>query len=284
MSIEGDQPSLLRRSLFRRGEAARGELVWSADGPKVVAKVISAEEMASTPAVDQPAADVVTVPASPSPADADVAASGAPVVADSAEIATLRAQALERLEAALRGEALERLEGELRARRAELEKTLERERIASEGRIATAERLEQEALAHRREEIDRWSERWAAEQHRMLAERIEAALSAELGEVKLRYQGAESRIAQQIEARRREEAARLEAWRASERDRIEAELAADQERFNDRLLQQLKDFEFQLGERQREQEARIARWWEAAGGVARQRVAEIIDEALRPAP
>lgn len=131
--------------------------------------------------------------------------------------------------------------------------------------------------------MDHCRERMAAEQQRLFAGRIEAALSAELGDLKQRYQQAEARMRQELEARRREEAARLEAWRVSERERISAELATEEERFSERLQRQLKDFEWQLDERQREQEERIARWYEETGRLARQRVAAILDAALRPA-
>jgi hypothetical protein len=255
MTIEGDHlSSILRRLPLRPTEpVARGELVWSEDRSTV---------LDSTPITSVPAA--VEAVAAPEPVNAPP--SDEDVV--SAEIERLRSEALEHLDA------------ELRARRAELEQTLLRDRATAQERIATAEQLQQEALGRRHLEMERWSEQWAAEQHRLLAEKIEAALAAELGDVRVRYQHAESRILRQIEARRHAEAERLEAWRASERERIEAELAAEQEQFHERLLEELKAFESQLVERQREQEARIASWWEDAGRLVRQRVATILDEAL----
>jgi hypothetical protein len=57
---------------------------------------------------------------------------------------------------------MERLDAQLRERRADLDQTLERQRTQAEARISTAERLEGEALELRREELNRWSERWAA--------------------------------------------------------------------------------------------------------------------------
>ena len=62
--------------------------------------------------------------------------------------------------------------------------------------------------------------------------------------------------------------------------RVFEKLASEEQRFSDRLLGQLKEFEFQLGERQREQEQRLVQWWDEAEQLARQRVAALLDETL----
>jgi hypothetical protein len=54
----------------------------------------------------------------------------------------------------------------------------------------------------------------------------------------------------------------------------------EEQRFSERLLRQLKEFEFQLGERQREQEQRLIQWWDEAEQLARQKVATLLDETL----
>jgi hypothetical protein len=129
----------------------------------------------------------------------------------------------------------------------------------------------------RREETDKI---WSAQQPRNLAERLNGALTVELIETRRRYEAAETRLHAEFEGRRREEAERLEVWRRSESQRIEAELLAEEHRFGDRLMHQLKEFEFQLGERQREQEQRLVQWWVEAEQLARQRVAALLDETL----
>jgi|GEM_PF-2594168 len=116
-------------------------------------------------------------------------------------------------------------------------------------RIAAAERLELQAFARRREAEDRQSETWAADQQRRFAERLDAMLDAE---------------AAAVAERRLTEGDRLSAWGQAERERIKGELAgelaAEEQHFHDRLLRQLEAFEFQLGERLREQEERMGRW------------------------
>ena len=84
----------------------------------------------------------------------------------------------------------------------------------------------------------------------------------------------------EVELRRREEATRLESWASSERERIAAELRSQEERFHERLLRQLKEFESQLAERIRKQDETLARWWDEAEKVARQRVAALLQETL----
>ena len=165
----------------------------------------------------------------------------------------------------------------MHARRAELIQAMELQRAEAERRLAEVERLERDAIAKRREEADRL---WSAEQPKNLAERLNSALTVELVATRRRYEAAESRLHAEFEGRRRDEAERLEAWRMSERARIATELAAEEQHFSDRLLRQLKEFEFQLGERQREQEQRLARWWDEAEQLARQRVAALLDETL----
>lgn len=179
-----------------------------------------------------------------------------------------------------RTHGLEELDAELRLRRAEFTSTLELQRAEAAERIATAERLEREAIACRREAVDRGSEQWGAEQQRIIVERTDAAIAAELGQLDQRRQRADSRMREQIEARRREEVIRLEAWRVSERERIEVELATEEQRFSERLLHQLKEFESQLGERMREQEERLVRRTADAERLAREHVAKAFDNAF----
>jgi len=179
-----------------------------------------------------------------------------------------------------RAQELERLDAELQVRRVELERMLEREHAESEARIGAAERLEGEAVERRRDELNRWIERWAAEQPRLFAEHIGAAISAELSTLKQRRQEAEVMLRAEVELRRREEATRLESWASSERERIAAELRSEEERFHERLLRQLKEFESQLAERIRKQDETLARWWDEAEKVARQRVAALLQETL----
>ena len=82
-----------------------------------------------------------------------------------------------------------------------------------------------------------------------------------------------------LERRKAEEVARLDTWIASERARVERELSEEEGRFGRRLIGELVAFEEQLGLRLREQEERIARWWEEADRIAKERFA-----ALGPAP
>jgi hypothetical protein len=179
-----------------------------------------------------------------------------------------------------RAQELERLDAELQVRRVELERILERERAESEARIGAAERLEGEAVERGRDELNRWIERWAAEQPRLFAEHIGAAISAELSTLKQRRQEAEVMLRAEVELRRREEATRLETWASSERERIAAELRSEEERFHERLLRQLKEFESQLADRLRKQDETLARWWDEAEKLARQRVAALLQETL----
>jgi hypothetical protein len=143
----------------------------------------------------------------------------------------------------------------------ELRRVIDRRRLEAEERIATVERLEREALAERFTEIDRRSEELASEHQRLFTERLDAAIEAELAQLRQRRQAAEAQMSEQFESRCREESDRLEVWRASERQRIASELAAEEQRFGERLLHQLNEFEIQLGERVREQETKLAGWW-----------------------
>jgi hypothetical protein len=154
----------------------------------------------------------------------------------------------------------------------ELRRVIDHRRLTAEERIATAERLEREALAERFTEIDRRSEELASEHQRLFAERLDAAIEAELAQLRQRRQAAEIRISEQFESRCREVSVRLEAWRASELERIAGELAAEEHRFGERLLNQLAEFEIQLGERAIEQEAKLAGWWVEAERQAELRI------------
>ena len=245
--------------LHRRPDAApaRGELVWNEEGG--VTHAAPPPPPANTDALDlEPLPHAV--------------AESAP-----AEIIDATAGALASELARRRAAALERLDAEMRERRAELMQSMELQRAEAERRIAEVERLEREAIARRREQSDRL---WSAEQPKHLAERLNSALTAELVETRRRYEAAEVRLHAEFEGRRRDEAERLEAWRRSEHERITVEIAAEEQHFSDRLLHQLKEFEFQLGERQREQEQRLVQWWEEAEQLARQRVATLLDEVL----
>jgi hypothetical protein len=150
----------------------------------------------------------------------------------------------------------------------ELRQLVERRRLEAEERIATAERLEREALTQRFSEIDRRSEELAAEHQRVFAERLDAAIEGELGQLRQRRQEAETRVTEQFEARYRAEADRLEAWQMSERERIAGELKAEEQRFAERLLHQLAEFEIQLSQRVIEQEQKLAGWWAEAERLA----------------
>lgn len=154
----------------------------------------------------------------------------------------------------------------------DLRRAIDRRRLEAEERIATAERLEREALTQRFTEIDRRSEAIAAEHQRLFAERLDAAIEAELAQLRQRRQEVEAQITERFESRYRKESDRLEAWRGSERERIEAELAAEEQRFGERLLHQLAEFEIQLSERVREQETKLAGWWVEAERLADLRI------------
>jgi hypothetical protein len=156
--------------------------------------------------------------------------------------------------------------------REELRRLIERRRLEAEERIATAERLEREAMAERFSEIDRRSEELASEHQRLFAERLDAAVDAELAQLRQRRQEAEGRVAAHFESRYQEESQRLEAWQSSERVRVAAELAAEEQRFGQRLLHQLAEFEIQLSERVREQETKLAGWWVEAERLADLRI------------
>ncbi len=256
--------SLPRMSLLRRGPEpvpARGELEWNEEGG-VTKAAAQPKPDASNPTLD----DLDPEPLPHAVVDE------API-----EVIDATAGALASELARRRAAGLERLDAEMRTRRAELAQAMERQRAEMEQRVAEMERLEREAIARRREEMDRI---WSAEQPRNLAERLNSALTVELVDTRRRYEAAEVRLHAEFEGRRREEAERLETWRRSETGRIEAELLAEEQRFSERLLRQLKEFEFQLGERQREQELRLVQWWDEAEQLARQKVAALLDETL----
>jgi hypothetical protein len=258
-----DQISQAHSSLIHRRPdgPARGELVWNEEGGLTDAAAQGTREASNVTAADL----------DPEPLPHSIAAE-APIEVIDATAGALAAELARR-----RAAGLERLEVEMRARRAELTQMLERQRAEAEQRIAETERLEREAMARRREQTDQM---WSAEQPRNLAERLNSALTVELVETRRRYEAAEVRLHAEFEGRRREEAERLDSWRRSESKRIEEELAAEEQRFSDRLMRQLTEFEFQLGERQREQEQRLAQWWDEAELMARQRVAALLDETL----
>ena len=135
--------------------------------------------------------------------------------------------------------------------------------LSADDRLALMERLEREALAKRFQELDRRSEQLATEQQRMFAERLDAAIAAELG---------------QLRARRQAAVAELDAWAVAERARVTADLAAEEQQFSERLMHQLTEFEAQLGERLREQEQKLAGWWSEAERLADQRMREALRE------
>jgi hypothetical protein len=133
----------------------------------------------------------------------------------------------------------------------------------AEDRVAVVERLERDATARRFEELDRRSEALAAEQQRIFAQRLDAAIAAELAQLRQRRDEAETR---------------LRAWEAAERERILGELTAEEQRFGDRLMGQLNEFETQLGERLREQEIKLDGWWREAERLADQRMRAALEE------
>jgi hypothetical protein len=130
-------------------------------------------------------------------------------------------------------------------------------------RVAVVERLERDATSRRFEELDRRSEALAAEQQRIFAQRLDAAIAAELTQLRQRREEAETR---------------LRAWEAAERERILGELTAEEQRFGDRLMGQLNEFEAQLGERLREQEIKLDGWWREAELLADQRMRAALEE------
>ncbi len=186
--------SLPRMSLLRRGPdpvPARGELEWNEEGGVTKAA-------APKPDVnDQTLADLDPEPLPHAVADE------API-----EVIDVTAGALASELARRRAAGLERLDAEMRTRRAELAQAMERQRAEMEQRVAEMERLEREAIARRREEMDRI---WSAEQPRNLAERLNSALTVELVDTRRRYEAAEVRLHAEFEGRRREEAQRPSA-------------------------------------------------------------------------
>ncbi|HEY8648107.1 MAG TPA: hypothetical protein VIM50_01925 [Candidatus Limnocylindria bacterium] len=137
--------------------------------------------------------------------------------------------------------------------------------LTADDRLALMEQLEREALSKRFQELDRRSEELAAEQQRRFAERLDAAIAAEV---------------EQLRDHRAAAAAELDAWAVAERRRVTGELAAEEQRFGERLMAQLSDFETQLGERLREQEQKLAGWWSEAERLADERMRA----ALRDVP
>jgi hypothetical protein len=129
--------------------------------------------------------------------------------------------------------------------------------LSPDDRLALMEKLEREALAKRFKELDRRSEEQAAEQQRLFAERLDAAIAAEL---------------EHLRERRESALAELDQWTAAERQRVTGDLAAEEQRFADRLMRQLNEFEVQLGERLREQEQKLASWWSDAERLADERM------------
>jgi hypothetical protein len=99
-------------------------------------------------------------------------------------------------------------------------------------------------------------DRWIVQQRRRLADGLDGMLI-------------------QLEQSRQAELARLEAWKVSERERVEQEVADERERFHASLLQELMAFEEQLGLRLREQEERLADWWDEAEQMAARRFAAV---------
>ena len=135
--------------------------------------------------------------------------------------------------------------------------TEDRTALSAEDRLALMERLERDALTKRFQELDRRSEELAAEQQRVFAERLDAAIAGEL---------------EQMRERRQAALVELDEWTAAERKRVTGDLAAEEQRFADRLMRQLNEFETQLGERLREQEQKLAGWWSEAERLADERI------------
>jgi hypothetical protein len=118
-------------------------------------------------------------------------------------------------------------------------------------RAAASEEL-QRAVEQTAERVDRWM----AEQRRRLGEGIDAMVA-------------------KLKAERQAEVLRLEEWKVAEREAAERELEGEKERFHADLMKELVEFEHQLGERLREQEERLAKWWDEAEQLAKQRFAEL---------
>ena len=133
----------------------------------------------------------------------------------------------------------------------------DRAALSAEDRLALMERLERDALTKRFQELDRRSEELAAEQQRVFAQRLDAAIAGEL---------------EQLRERRQAALAELDEWTAAERKRVTGDLAAEEQRFAERLMRQLNEFETQLGERLREQEQKLAGWWSEAERLADERI------------
>lgn len=184
---------------------------------------------------------------------------------------------------ALRAQGLQDLAAELDRRRAELGALIERQRADALERIATEERLEHDAIARRREALERGADSAAQELDKLVAERIDAAIAADRAALDERRAEAEARIHEEVAARRQIELVELDAWRAAERERVAAELAAEEQRFNERLLHQLQEFEYQLGERIRESEERLSRRAADAEALVHARIATAFDPAREEA-
>lgn len=135
--------------------------------------------------------------------------------------------------------------------------------LSAGDRLALMETLEREALAKRFQALDRRSEELAAEQQRVFAERLDAAIATEL---------------EHLRGRRQAALAELDQWAAAERIRVTGELAAEEQRFADRLMRQLTEFETQLGDRLREQEQKLAGWWSEAERLADDRMRAALRE------
>jgi hypothetical protein len=117
-------------------------------------------------------------------------------------------------------------------------------------RAAASEEL-QRAVEQTSERV----ERWMADQRRRLGLGIDAMVAS-------------------LKEQRDIELARIEEWKVAERERAERQLAVEKERFHAQLMEELVAFEHQLGERLREQEERLARWWDEAEQLTRQRFAD----------
>ena len=113
-----------------------------------------------------------------------------------------------------------------------------------------------EQLSRAAEDSASRMDRWIMEQRRRVAEGLDVML-------------------EQIEERRQSEVAKLDVWKAEQRQRIEQELEREREQFRAKLMQELTAFEEQLGLRLKEQEERLARWWDEAEQMAAQRFAAL---------
>jgi hypothetical protein len=98
-------------------------------------------------------------------------------------------------------------------------------------------------------------ERWMADQRRRLGIGIDAMVAS-------------------LKEQRDAELSRIEEWKVTERERAERQLALEKERFHGQLMEELVAFEHQLGERLREQEERLAKWWDEAEQLTKQRFAD----------